>query len=133
MWAQVLISALGVVGGLGGIGAVAGVLSQRRKLKADAAGVLTDTALELVEPLRVRIRELESEAASSRRATATVNGELDQMRRSARDATAALQEATATLRAWRAAILSPTASLDGLRHMVSADPGVGPARNGRPG
>lgn len=107
-WASILVTVVGVVGGGGGLAALIGLLLQRRKFKADAADVLTDTALTLLEPLKVRVRELEAEV----RTTKDNIGELS-------DTVAGL---TATLRRWRAAILHPNAEVERLRQMVTTEP-----------
>jgi hypothetical protein len=99
---QFVISLIGALGGLSGLGVGVGVLTQRRKLKADAADVLTDTALTLVAPLRAELDNVRGEMAAARR-----------------EATAL----TETLRRWRWAILDPRAELDALRRMVVADIG----------
>ncbi len=119
---------IGAVGGLGGIAAATTVLAQRRKLRAEAAGAitnaageLTDTALELMDPLRSRIRERESEVRTTKRSAASANDEVERLRDSVRDL-------TTLMRRWRAEILAPDANLDALRRMVQTVP---EPRNGR--
>ncbi|MGI5144781.1 hypothetical protein ACQEVC_45440 [Plantactinospora sp. CA-294935] len=115
-WLQILLSALGMLGGTGGVVAAAMVLVQRRKLKADTADVLTDTALTLVKPLRERVAELETEADDARRKVAATNGELDRLKDSVRDLTRMLLRL-------RTEILSPDADLARLRDLVRSAPG----------
>ncbi|WP_174526336.1 hypothetical protein [Micromonospora maritima] len=107
-WTSILVTVVGVLGGGGGLAALIGLLLQRRKFRADAADVLTDTALTLLEPLKLRVRELETEV----RTTKDNLGELS-------DSVAGL---TATLRRWRAAILHPDAKVEQLRKMVTTEP-----------
>jgi hypothetical protein len=116
VWLQVLLSVIAALGGTGGVVAAGAVLVQRRKLKADTADVLTDTALTLVKPLRERVAELEIEVTTARRGMAAANGELGQIRDSMRD----LARMVVKL---RTEILSPDASLDRLREMVRSTPG----------
>ncbi|MEV4760325.1 hypothetical protein AB0J86_35205 [Micromonospora sp. NPDC049559] len=110
-WVQILLSALGLLGGTGGITAIVTVLLQRRKFQADTADVLTDTALTLVEPLKMRVRELESEASNSRQQAVAMHRELAELRD-------AVQEMTAMMRRWRAAILAPDATIERLRDLI---------------
>jgi hypothetical protein len=91
---QTVMAYIAAAGGIGGIATTATVLLQRRKLKADAAEVLTDTALALLQPLRDRIDEMDREA----------------------------RIVTGILRRWTVAILSPTADVQQLRRMVLAEP-----------
>lgn len=121
-WVQILLSVLGALGGVAGVGTIATVLVQRRKLRADTADVLTDTALALVEPLRERIGELETEVRGTNRRARGLSDELDRMREAARDL-------TTLMRRWRSEILAPDASLEHLREMVQTAPG--PPINGR--
>lgn len=65
-WVQVLLSLFGILGGTTGLAAIATVVSQRGKFKADAADTLTEAALTLVQPLQLRVSELEGEAVSAR-------------------------------------------------------------------
>ena len=123
-WVQILLSVLGVLGGAGGITAIATVVLQRRKFKADAADVITDTALTLVDPLRQRVKELEAEAAGARKETASAHQEAAAARAEIREFRSAITELTGMMRRWRAAILAPDASLDALRVMVTSEPGT---------
>jgi hypothetical protein len=97
-WAQVATSVLSVLGAGGGLGAAAAAVIRWRKTNADAADVITDTALILVEPLKERIKELETDIARLR----------SEARQTANE-----------LRLLRTAVLDPTASLDGLRALAS--------------
>jgi hypothetical protein len=109
---QILLSTVGLLGGTGGVTAIAAVLLQRRKFRADAADVLTDTALTLVAPLRARVAELEAETLRARRQAEAARDELSQLR-------AAVHEVTAMMHRWRAAILAPDATVEELRRIVA--------------
>lgn len=115
-WLQVLLSVLGVLGGTGGVVAAGTVLVQRRKLKADAADVISDAALSLVAPLKSRIAELETEAAADRRRAAATAGELGRVKDALHDLTRLM------LRVREAILADPTAS-DQLRDLVRSAPG----------
>ncbi|WP_018800815.1 hypothetical protein [Salinispora arenicola] len=113
-WLQVLLSVLGVLGGAGGFATIAAVVVKRRKFRAEAADVLTDTALTLVQPMRVRMAELEAEAQSVR----------EQLRASdeqARRLQATVAQLRATLDRWYALIFTPDATLRSIRYAVHAD------------
>jgi hypothetical protein len=112
-WIQIVLSTVGLIGGAGGITAIATVLLQRRKFKADAAEVLTDTALTLVQPLGARVAELEAESLKARRQAEVASHEISELR-------ASVQAVTAMMRRWRAAILAPDATIEKLRIMVGA-------------
>ena len=116
VWLQVLLSVIAALGGTGGVVAAGAVLVQRRKLKADTADVLTDTALTLVKPLRERVAELETEADDARRKVAQANGELERLRDLTHDLTRML------LRLREKILADPTASQE-LRDMVRSAPG----------
>ncbi|MFG1955108.1 hypothetical protein [Micromonospora sp. NPDC048830] len=111
-WAQILISALGLLGGAGGLSVLATVLLQRRKLRADAAGALTEVALTLVQPLRSRVAELEAEALEVREQMAASQREIQRLR-------ATVWELTRTLERWRAAIMAPHATVQRIRLAVA--------------
>jgi hypothetical protein len=124
VWLQVLLSVIGLIGGTGGVVAAATVLVQRRKLKADAADVISDAAISLVTPLKARIAELETEAKADRRRAAARDHELDRIRDALRDLTRLM------LRLREKILADPTASPE-LREMVHSAPGSGEV-NGRP-
>jgi hypothetical protein len=96
-WAQILTSVLSVVGAGGGLGAVFTAILRRRATDAEAADVITDTALVLVEPLKQRIRDLENEVRQLQRA---------------------VKQALEELRRLRMAVLDPAANLEDLRTLV---------------
>lgn len=134
-WVQILMTLVGVLGGAGGLAAAAGVILQRRKYRADAADVLTDTALVLIEPLKSRVAELEQETTTARRKAAEAGEQADkagrQFAQAREQAEAAnveiaemrdsLAEVLRMLERWRAAVLDPAATLERLRMMVTAD------------
>ncbi|GAA2715186.1 hypothetical protein ACFY2R_27775 [Micromonospora olivasterospora] len=113
-WAQILISALGLLGGAGGLSVLATVLVQRRKLRTDAAGALTEVALTLVQPLRSRVSELEAEALEVRERMAASQREIQQLR-------ATVWELTRTLERWRGVILAPHATVHRIRLAVAEE------------
>ncbi|PZG23900.1 hypothetical protein C1I95_02455 [Micromonospora craterilacus] len=110
-WVQLLISALGLFGGASGLGVLATVAMQRRKLKADTAGALTDAALALVQPLRSRVTELETEALSVREQLTASQRELRELRTTVWDLTRTLQR-------WREAIFAPGATVRRIQALV---------------
>lgn len=126
-WVQTLITVVGLLGGAGGIAALAATLLQRRKIRADAADVITDTALTLVEPLRTRVAELETEAAGARREATAAREQAEQANIEISDLRAVVRELTGLLTHWRQAVLEtagardPEAALARLRVMVSTD------------
>ncbi|MEU8158054.1 hypothetical protein AB0B94_30745 [Micromonospora sp. NPDC048986] len=120
-WVQILLSAVGILGGLGGAAAIATVWLQRKKFRADAADVITDTALTLVEPLKTRVSELQSEVRDARHQAKAANAEVAELR-------SAVREMTRILARWHAAIFAPDATIDRLRVMASTDPT--PSSNG---
>lgn len=66
-WVQTATAILGAVGALGGLGGAVAAFSQRKKARADAADVITDASLALIEPLKARVAELEIEVNDLRR------------------------------------------------------------------
>lgn len=54
-------SIVGVLGGLGGLAALLLVPLQRRKIRIDAAAVIVDSAMDLLQPLQARVEEVEKE------------------------------------------------------------------------
>lgn len=119
---QAITAVIGLIGGMGGSGALLGHIFQRRRIRAEAADVLTDTALTLVQPLRARVKELDSEARATR-------AEVREARNDARHLRDELGDVLATLRRWRAAILDHRVSRDELDLMVTTEyPMLGPPR-----
>jgi hypothetical protein len=104
MTVQAVTAIIGAVGGLGGLGALVASVLGRRKLKAEAADVITDTALTLVEPLQRRVRELEAEA--------------EQARRKWREFADGMADALALIRRWRIAMRSQRVDREELRIMA---------------
>ncbi|MBF9131904.1 hypothetical protein I0C86_23490 [Plantactinospora sp. S1510] len=113
-WVQILLSAVGLLGGTGGVVAFATVLSQRRKFRADTAEVLTDTALTLIAPLKTRVIELEAETAEARRLALVASEQIGDLR-------GVVDEVKTLMRGWRAAILDPNATLTQLRDLMHRD------------
>lgn len=111
-WLPVVAAAIGAGGVSGVVGSLATGLFARPKTKADAVSVLTDAALKQVNELQERTTQAEAAADSATTKMRALSQEVDMC--------------TAKLRYWRAAILSPTATLPALREMVN-DAGV----NGR--
>ncbi|MFF0152319.1 hypothetical protein [Micromonospora sp. NPDC005203] len=111
-WVQVLLSLLGVLGGTTGLAAIATVVAQRGKFKADAADTLTETALTLVQPLQMRITELESDAVSARSELALLREQVNQLQ-------FVVRVLTRTLDRWRAAVHAPDATLRKIRSVVA--------------
>ncbi len=112
--AELATTVVGVLGTLSGVGALVGVLINRRKLRADAADVLTDTALTLVEPLQKRVRQLEDrveELEQALRRSAARERELERDLDTTRGELVRLQRL----------ILDPRVSRDELIHQASTD------------
>ncbi|WP_266244753.1 hypothetical protein [Micromonospora lupini] len=124
---QTLITVIGLLGGAGGLAALAATLLQRRKIRADAADVITDTALTLVEPLRGRVNELQAEVAEARREATGARQQAEAANAEIGDLRNAVRELTHLLLRWRNAVLEtagtpdPGVALARLRVMVSAD------------
>lgn len=58
-WAAILPAFLGLLGG-GSVAAIITAFATRGKTRADAAAVVTDSAVDLLKPLRDEIREIRS-------------------------------------------------------------------------
>lgn len=112
-WIAIIAAIVGG-GGIAGFGGslIAGLV-QRPKVKADAVKLLTDAAVQ-------QVNEMQEEVASAR-------AEVAEARRHVRMLTAEVDACMRRLREWRAAILSPAATLPRLREMVDLEPG----HNGR--
>ncbi|MCZ7440803.1 hypothetical protein O7598_31085 [Micromonospora sp. WMMC241] len=112
-WVETATTVVGALGGAVGAAGGLAVLASRKKIRAEAADVLTDTALTLLEPLKVRVHELEAEVKTTRDNMVELSDSVSGL--------------TATLRRWRAAILHPDAKVEALRKMVTGEP-VGAGR-----
>lgn len=111
-WVQVLLSLLGILGGTTGLAAIATVVAQRGKFKADAADTLTEAALTLVQPLQMRITELENEALNAR-------SELGLLREQVNQLQFLVRVLSRTLDRWRTAVHAPDATLRKIRSVVA--------------
>ncbi|RQX19970.1 hypothetical protein DDE19_02305 [Micromonospora ureilytica] len=111
-WVQVLLSLLGVLGGTTGLAAIAAVVAQRGKFKADAADTLTEAALTLVQPLQMRITELENEALGARSELALLREQVNQLQ-------FVVRVLSRTLDRWRTAVHAPDATLRKIRTVVA--------------
>lgn len=69
---DVVVTVLSILGGMSFIGTGIVALSQRRKVRADAASVLTDSALKIVKDLRNELEETRSEMNALREHLGTV-------------------------------------------------------------
>jgi chromosome segregation ATPase len=110
------VALLGAALGAGGLSGVVTAWLARPKTKADAAAVLTDAALRQVNELQEQVATAHAEAREAR-------AEAEAARRQVRLLTAEVDQCMQTLRAWRAAIFAPDATVAGLRAMVGPEPG----------
>ncbi|MBW8792155.1 MAG: hypothetical protein JF597_00690 [Streptomyces sp.] len=111
---QTLTAIIGLLGGIGGCAALLGQFFQRRKIRAETADVLTDTALTLVQPLQQRVKELEGEARNTRLEVRAAHDDARYLRDE-------LGDVLAMLRRWRATILDHRVSREELDAMVSTE------------
>ncbi len=105
----------------GGIVALVKVFIQRPLIQASAAGRLSESALKLIAAAQKAAERAEAEADQARQEAAEARKEAADARRSA-------DEAERAVRYFRAAILSPAATLESLRQMAAEGPGNGVAR-----
>lgn len=115
-WWQTLATVLGGAGFTGFLTSLLTGLMQRPKVRADTALALTDAAKRIVD-------ELQEEVSAARQETAAARAETAEARRHVRMLTAEVDACMRTMRAWRAAIFSPAATVDGLRAMVGTESG----------
>jgi hypothetical protein len=59
--AQWVTTIVALVGGLAGLGTLIALPAQRRKVRADTAAVIVDSAMDLLEPLQRRAEDLKRE------------------------------------------------------------------------
>jgi hypothetical protein len=129
-WISIISTVIAGLGGAGGIAAAVLVFSQRRKLKAEAADVIADSAVGLLAPYREELTRLGHDLAAARAETADARHEARHARREMSRARDEAQELADTLRRWRMAILRPGVSIEELRSMVSS--GESGANGGHP-
>lgn len=84
-WLAVTAAIVGGLGGLGGLAAFAQALFGRQKVKADAADVLTGSALEIVRQIQEREGRLQGRVRE-------LEDEIDQLHRRVRDLERSLAE-----------------------------------------
>lgn len=107
-----------IVGGVGGLAGVAALLNAffgRGKTKAEAAQIITGSAVQMMGEFEDAARDALAESKATR----------DEMQEVRREARALAEE----LHQLRMAIMQPTATIETLRALVSSGPG--PAANGR--
>lgn len=121
-WLQTALGS-GVVGGfLYGFGVVVRTIANRKIRDATAADKLSDSALALVQQAGKDAKEARDEANQARRDADEARREASEARREATEARRDAMTAVANMRRLTSAILSPYASLEGLRAMVSDPP-----------
>lgn len=83
-WVSVVLAVLALLGGGGGVYSMATVGATKRKMLADTeatkagtVAVLGKAAVELLEPLRTRVRELETDVDQLRQRVRRLNEDLD--------------------------------------------------------
>ncbi|WP_018720076.1 hypothetical protein [Salinispora fenicalii] len=109
-----MLSVVGVLGGAGGFATIAAVVVKRGKFRAEAADVLTDTALTLVQPMRIRMAELEAEAQTIREQLRASNERSHRLQ-------ASITQLRTMLDRWYALIFAPEASLPAIRSTIRED------------
>lgn len=75
-WQAWVLGLVGVLGGLGGLAALLALPVQLRKGRADAAAVIVDSAVDLLEPLKAEIREVKGELLKVERLVRQIKTEL---------------------------------------------------------
>lgn len=77
-WQAWVLGLVGVLGGVTGVTSLLLVPSQRRKARADAAAVVVDSAIDLLGPLKVEVKELKGELVKVERLVRLIRWELSQ-------------------------------------------------------
>jgi hypothetical protein len=108
-WAVALLGALGGFGGAAGVAALLNVFFSKGKLRADAAQVITGTAMTLVKELEDQITRTRDELGKAQTELRKVRLEAEKLARE--------------LRLLREAIVAPTATVEGLRSLVHRENG----------
>ena len=101
-----------------GLSVVVRAIAGRPLVRATAADRLSESAIKLIESAQKAADDAGKDAAAARQ-------EANEARREAADARRAADNAERVVHYFRAAILSPNATLDGLRAMVNEGPGNG--------
>lgn len=118
----------GVTGAfLYGFAEVVKTIAGRKVREATAADKLSDSALDLVRQARDDAKSAWTEARSARQDADDARRDASEARREATEARREAMSAVASMRRITTAILSPYATLEGLRAMVSDPP---PSSNG---
>lgn len=107
---------------LWGFAEVVKTIANRKLRDVTAADKLSDSALAMVERASTDAREARAEATQARRDADDARREASEARREATEARREAMVAVANMRRITTAILSPYASLEGLRAMVSDPP-----------
>lgn len=129
-WTTAVIAAVTGLSG-GGLATIVQGLFSRRKTKADAADVLTDTAVSWATALKADADSARREASEAYEAARAARRELTEVHRQMAALADEVEMVTLRLRQWRTAILDPQATLERLRAMVDAEPTTRYNLNGR--
>jgi hypothetical protein len=112
----------------GGFVAIVNTFANRRKVKVDAADVLSGAALEQVNSMLEQVRSARRDAEGARRDAEEARQSATRAWGEANEARRETMAVAAQLRRLTTEILSPAATLERLREMVSA--GGGGTQNG---
>lgn len=114
-WAILIV---GVLGGLSGLGALLNAAFGRRKTRADAAQVITGTAMEWIGKFERAAEAAQVQAEAAQVQAAKARDQMQDAQVQIERVTAEARALATELQALRTAILSPAADLDALRRMV---------------
>lgn len=114
-WVLILVAA---IGGLGGLGALANAVFGRRKTKADAAQVITGTAMEWINKFEKAAEAAQANAEAAQEQAARAREQMQAAQVQIERVTAEARALASELHLLRTAILRPDVSLDELRLMA---------------
>ncbi|GAB7053139.1 hypothetical protein [Catenuloplanes indicus] len=114
-WVLILVAA---IGGLGGLGALLNAMFSRRKSKADAAQVITGTAMEWIAKFEKAAESAQEQAEAAQAQARAAREQMQAAQVQIERVTAEARALAAELQALRTAILRPDASLETLRGLV---------------